>query len=305
VNPRTVLHVGALIVAVIFPRSIVSQSSTTPIILQLPPTVRTAGFNGAGVALIGDAGSVFINPAGMATIRRMAVEGSYRSIGQGTYLATGAMAWRIGQFDVGLGGRYFDRGSAPGPFPLAPAPAGEPTYQALGVGSLIYRFGLIAIGGSGKYYRQRVGDVYDRAVSIDAGIALAFFDIAALAFSTQNIGGNWVDSTGVTLGRVSRLGFTMNYVDPLETWRLMSTWEVQWVEGQSARGVLGVEAGVVISGVGILGRAGYAGRTAPYSDAKVTGGATLTLGRFLLDYAYRPDDLTGKDAHIVGLRLTF
>ena len=303
-NPQTALRVGALFVAFVFPTSATSQANTTPIILQLPPTVRTAGFNGAGVALVGDAGSVFINPAGMATIRRMAVEGSYRSIGQGTYLATGALAWRIGQFDVGLGGRYFDRGSAPSAIPPA-TPGGEPAYEALGVGSLIYRFGLIAIGGSGKYYRQRVGDVYDRAVSIDAGIALAFFDIAALAFSTQNIGGNWVDSSGVMLGRVSRLGFTMNYVDPLETWRLLSTFEVQWVEGQPARGVIGAEAGVVISGVGILGRAGYAGRTAAYSDATLTGGATLTLGRFLLDYAYRPKDLSGDDAHIVGLRLTF
>ena len=296
---------GALLVALIFPQSAASQSVATPIILQLPPTVRTAGFNGAGVALIGDAGSVFINPAGMATIRHMAVEGSYRHIRQGTYLVTGALAWRIGQFDIGFGGQYFDLGPSPDTFLPAAPPSSEPAYEALGVGSLIYRFGIIAIGGSGKYYRQRVGQSYDKGVSMDAGIALAFFDLAALAFSMQNIGGNWVDSTGVALARVSRLGFTMNYVDPLETVRLLSTFEVQWVEGQSARGVLGAEAGIVISGVGILGRAGYAGRTAPYSDANLTVGATLTLGRFLLDYGYRPDDLNGKDAHLVGLRLTF
>jgi len=29
------------------------------------------------------------------------------------------------------------------------------------------------------------------------------------------------------------------------------------------------------------------------------------LGRFLLDYGYLPDDLNGKDAHMLGLRLTF
>jgi len=301
VSIRAISWCGALLVALVFPGSAASQSNETPIILQLPATVRTAGFNGAGVALVGDAGSIFINPAGMATIRRMAVEGSYRPIEQGAYLATGALAWRVGQFDVGFGGRYFDLGQTSGSF----APAGEPAYEALGVGSLIYRFGMIAIGGSGKYYRRRVGDAYDKAVSLDAGIALAFFDIAALAFSIQNVGGNWVDSTGVVLARVSRLGFTMNYVDPLETVRLLSTFEVQWVEGQQARGVLGAEAGIVISGVGILGRAGYAGRTAPYSDAKLTVGATLTLGRFLLDYGYLPDDLNGKDAHMLGLRLTF
>ena len=292
---------GALLVSLVFSGSAASQSNETPSILQVPATVRTAGFNGAGVALVGDAGSIFINPAGMATIRRMAVEGSYRPIEQGTYLATGALAWRIGQFDVGLGGRYFDLGQTSSSF----APVSEPAYEALGVGSLIYRFGMIAIGGSGKYYRRRVGDADYKAVSMDAGIALAFFDIAALAFSIQNVGGNWIDSTGVALARVSRLGFTMNYVDPLETVRLLSTFEVQWVEGRQARAVLGAEAGIVISGVGILARTGYAGRTAPYSDAKLTVGATLTLGRFLLDYGYVPDDLNDKDAHMLGLRLTF
>ncbi len=302
---RAIPWCGAVLVALGYPGSAASQSNETPIVLQLPATVRTAGFNGAGVALVGDAGSIFINPAGMATIRRVAVEGSYRPIDQGTYLATGALAWRVGQFDVGLGARYFDLGQTSGSFAPSAAPAGQPAYEALGVGSLIYRFGMIAIGGSGKYYRRRVGDVYDKAVSMDAGIALAFFDIAALAFSIQNVGGNWLDSAGVALARVSRLGFTMNYVDPLETVRLLSTFEIQWVEGQPARGVLGVEAGIVISGVGILGRAGYAGRPAPYSDAKLTVGATLTLGRFLLDYGYLPDDLNGKDAHMLGLRLTF
>jgi hypothetical protein len=140
---------------------------------------------------------------------------------------------------------------------------------------------------------------------MDAGIALAFFDIAALAFSIQNVGGNWIDSTAVTLSRLSRLGFTMNYVDPLESFRLLSTIEVQWPEGESARAVIGGEAGIVLSGVGIVGRVGYAGRTAPSSNANITFGGTLTLGRFLLDYAYRPDDLNGEDAHIAGLRMTF
>ncbi len=287
------------------PSGLVAQQQSIPITAELPPTVRTAGFNGAGTALIGDAGSVFINPAGLATIRYLSVEGSYRPIQRGTFLATGALAWRIGQFNVGFGGRYFDLGSTPRAFaPSAPA-SGEPAYEALGTGSLIYRFGIIAIGGTGKYFRQRVGQTIDRAVSFDAGIALAFFDIAAFAFSVQNIGGNWVDSTSLMLPRTSRFGFTMNYVDPQETFRLLSTLEVQWVEGRQARGVLGAEAGVVISGIGIVGRIGYAGRPSPYSASEVTFGGTVTLGRFLLDYAYRPDDLQGDDAHLAGLRLTF
>ena len=73
----------AVVVSIPFPAR--AQTPQTPIVMQLPPTVRTAGFNGAGVALMGDAGSVFINPAGLATIRRIAVEVSYRPIENGTY----------------------------------------------------------------------------------------------------------------------------------------------------------------------------------------------------------------------------
>jgi hypothetical protein len=125
----------------------------------------------------------------------------------------------------------------------------------------------------------------------------------ALAFSVQNVAGNW-RSTALEIPRLTRLGFTMNYVDPQESFRLLSTLEVQWPEGRGMRLVLGAEAGVVVSGVGIVGRAGYGGQSAGLPNAKWSVGGTVTLGAVDLDYAYRARDLLDEAAHHIGLRVT-
>ena len=78
------------------------------VVLQFPSTLRTAGFNGAGVALVGNAGAVFYNPAGLATIRHMAVEGALQAGPFSGEHSTAAIAWRLHQFDLGFGLSYFD-----------------------------------------------------------------------------------------------------------------------------------------------------------------------------------------------------
>ena len=47
-----------------------------PAILSLPGSVRSAGLHGAGAALVGDAGAVFANPVGIATLRHIGLEGT-------------------------------------------------------------------------------------------------------------------------------------------------------------------------------------------------------------------------------------
>src|SRR3989449_5814875 len=42
----------------------------------LPGSARAAGMGGAGAAIVGDAGAIFANPAALATIHHLAVEGS-------------------------------------------------------------------------------------------------------------------------------------------------------------------------------------------------------------------------------------
>jgi hypothetical protein len=294
----------AAALAVLLPPPAAAQTQDTVYLLGLPPTARLAGLNGAGVAVPGDAGAVFVDPSGLATLRHIGLEGLYRAAPGDAWHLSGALGWRIRQFDLGVGVQRFDFGSNPNQYLGGAIPGGTNARESQGAASLVYRFGLIALGVSGKYVRRRLDDVKTDGWSGDAGITIAFFDIMAIAFAVQNIGGNWRDTSSLVMPRHTRLGFTMNYVDPQESFRLMSSVEVQWREGRSARGVIAGEAGIVLSGVGIVGRAGFSGRPDVLSDSEWTLGGTLNVGALKLDYAYRHEDVLGEPAHYLGLRFT-
>ena len=276
--------------------------SSPPSILSLPGSVRSAGLHGAGAALVGDAGAVFANPVGIATLRHIGLEGTYRRTRFNAVAGTAALGWRLSQFDVGLGLAYVGGDSIP-LVGLSRGAGGRP-YEALGVGSLVYRFGLIAFGGSIREVRRSAGGVEERGRSGDLGIALAVFDIMAIGFSMQNVGGNWRTQSVLPMPRLTRWGFTMNYADPQETFRLLTTLEAQWPEGQPSRWILGGEAGAVVYGVGLLGGAAYQTRTAGTAEPAVTFGGSAALARVQLDYAYAARDLVGAPAHRLGFRLT-
>ena len=246
---------------------------------------------GAGAAIVGDAGVIFTNPAGLATVHRLAVEGSYEAYPSGSTLSTGAMALRAGRFTWGAG-----------------AAALGQTYTSadlLGVSSLVFRSGLAAIGTSVKYVRETVAGARVDAWAGDVGIAIAVFDIMALGASVQNIGGDL--GGGLHLPRRSRAGFTMNYFDPQGSYRLLTTVEGQWPSRGTGGGspflVLGVEGGVVKPGLGLLARVGYVGHSVTTATAPFTWGGSLELGRLHLDYAYRADDTLGARQRM-GLRWT-
>ena len=300
----TLLCSGAL--GMVSPRAVTAQDSTVvpPYVVTLPTSVRSIGMSGAAVALVGDAGSVFSNPSGLATISHISLEGAFRRAPGNAYLLSGALGWRIRQLDLGIGGRYFNLGDDPAQYVGAGAPAGSHSREVLGVGSLVYRYGLIALGVSGRYTRRSVDSVHVRAFSGDIGLTIAFFDIMALAAGVQNIGGNWRSASALPMPRLTRVGFTMNYVDPQESYRLLSTVEVQWPEGRGARGVFGVEGGIVVEGVGILARAGYGGESPGLPNSKFSVGGSVAFGVLDLDYAYRSSDLFEERAHHFGLRLT-
>src|SRR5207302_11432849 len=44
------------------------------ILTVLPGSTRSAGLGGAGAALVGDAGAMFANPAGIATVRHLSID---------------------------------------------------------------------------------------------------------------------------------------------------------------------------------------------------------------------------------------
>jgi hypothetical protein len=250
-------------------------------------STRAAGLGGAGAALVGDAGAVFANPAAIATVHRLAFDGSYQQYLGGTTFGGAALALRLGRFDWAAGAQ------ALGDVALASA-------DWLGVTALVFRQGVVALGGSAKYSRQTLGGTMSGAWAGDAGIAVAVFDILALGASVQNIGGEL--GGGAHLPRRTRAGFTMNYVDPEGTYRLLTTVEGQWPDAGAPFVILGVEGGVVTHGVGLIGRTGYAGRSVTTAASPFSFGGSLELGSLHLDYAYRA--LGAPGTHRFGLRWT-
>lgn len=298
--PSVVRSVALSFLLAAGPATIVAQAP--PAVLSVPGSVRSAGLHGAGAALVGDAGAIFANPVGIATLRHIGLEGTLRRSPFNALSGTGALGWRLSQFDLGLGLAYIGGDSVP-IAGLLPG-AGGPPYEAMGVGSLVYRFGLIAVGGSIREVRRRTGGVDERGRSGDVGAALAVFDIMAIGFSVQDVGGNWSKQSTLPMPRLTRFGFTMNYSDPQETYRLLTTVEEQWPQGGRSRWILGGEAGIVVYGVGLLARAAYQTRTAGTVEPSVALGGTLALTRLQVDYAYGARDLVGAPAHRLGLRLT-
>lgn len=275
------------------------------IVLSRPVSVRSAGMNGAGAALVGNAGAVFINPAGIATIRHIGVEAGYRATPSEGNLFTGALAWRIRQFDLGVGVARYRFGPDPRTPILPGMPPGADAREYVGVGSLVYRFGIVALAGGGKYVRRVVNETVESAGSADVGLAIAIFDIMAIGFSMQNIGRRWGGSERIELPRFTRLAVMWNYVDPLETFRLLSTVELQWPERRDTRVVLGGEGGVVLGGVGLFARAAYATEPDGPDYSQMTYGGSVTMADLAIDYAYQERDLSGLEAHRLGFRLAF
>ncbi|HEX9579910.1 MAG TPA: hypothetical protein VF970_02270 [Gemmatimonadales bacterium] len=287
-----VLAAGPVLAA---PPALAAQASRTPEVAWLPGSVRSAGLQGAGAALVGDASSVFTNPAGLATVHHVALEGTWRREAPRRVL-TGALGWRLGQLDLGVGLQYLGHDT------LAAGSSDAP-YEALGVGSLVYRFGLMALGGSVRHYRVTTAGPLERATSGDLGLAIAVFDIMALAVSVQHVGGNWDDGSAIPLPRRTRAGFTMNYVDPQESFRLLSTIEMSWESGVGSRLTLGAEGGVVLQGVGLVARAAHRSRAAGSTQPGFTYGGSIALGDLQVDYAYAVRDALGDQAHRFGARL--
>jgi hypothetical protein len=290
--------------------ALLALQSEGSIVAVLPGSTRSAGLGGAGVALVGDAGAVFANPAGIATIRHLSIEGSYEPYLAGTAISTAAIALRVGRLTWGFGAQTLDYGTEPEIVPdpatggrrgMATGAAFHP-YEALAVTSLVLRRGLIAFGVSAKYDRQQIGSAVSDAWAGDAGMSIAIFDIAAFGVSVQNLGGDL--GAGARLPRRTRAGFTFNYTDPQGAFRLLTTLEAQWTRDRAAVLIQGVEGGLVTGGVGLVGRVGYATRAAVTDASRFTFGGGVVLGHLQMDYAFQGYQALGGATHRVGVRWT-
>ena len=289
-----------------------AQGTTGAMLLELPATARSLGLGGAMAAMLGDAGSVFGNPAGLALIKRTALSVSYGRYLLDSYLAGAAVAVRTGRFDVGLGVRLLDFGSdsAIVTDPLSGGDRGTATggtigaYDALAAGTLTYRRGFLSAGVTVKALQEHVtvgaGPAENAwAVGADAGFAVAFFDISALGVVVQNIGGDVHGGTAARapLPRTTRVGFTLNILDPMGTTRLLTTTEWVVPRGAAHYWIFGSEFGVVSGGVGLLGRVGFLTHREDSAIRSPVFGGGLVYHNLRLDYAYQDPGVLGDGLH--------
>jgi hypothetical protein len=261
----------------------------------LPATTRSAGMAGAGVALNGDAGAVFINPAGLATIRHVSIDANALQAPDRSFVARAAGALRLYKFDLGGGIQYL-RYTQPAPL----------TDELWWTGAAVYRFGMIALSGNIMYASvlDTAGQT-NRSVSGGAGFQLAVFDIMAIGGTIQNFASKSITGSGVDQPVNGRIGFMFNFVDPQSNARLLITLEGAYAEGQKPRTLIGVEAGAVLKGIGIVARGGYGENPAASMLGDWSVGGSLILSRHAaVDYAYLPDTPLGGPANQLGVRLT-
>lgn len=248
---------------------------------------------GASTALVGDAGTVFVNAAGVAIIRHVGLEGMVGRIPDPVTPTSLAGAVRVGQFHIAAGYQHLR------------LPEGSPQEEnTLLVGGAVYRFGIFAFSGALKKVTVRdSAAITSSATTGDASVIIAVFDIFALSFGVQNIGQQEL-TPGLVLPATTRLGSSLNLLDPQGTARLLGTIEFVWTEGFGSRTIIAGEAGLVFSGIGIEGRLGY-GSQGPLPGQSVWSmGGTLVVGPVDVDYAYQERSVFGGGAHRLGIRLT-
>ena len=199
--------------------------------------------------------------------------------------------------DPAFGG---DRGLATGQIITA--------YNALVVGALAYRRGMLSVGGSMKYLREQIGSGASpyaaQGVTGDLGLAIAVFDIMAIGAAVQNVGGSLSSASGTRtpMPRTVRLGFTINFIDPQGTARFMTT--VDWIHPPlgDSYAALGFEGGIVARGLGIVGRAGVAAGRAPGDRRPFSFGGGLVVKSVRVDYAWQGYATLGAASHRFGIR---
>ena len=286
------LLLGALSASSISP--LLAQAEPYPLVIGLPATARYAGLANAGVAVHGDAGALFVNPAGIATMRHAGIEATYHISGSQGVEGSAAAAFRLGQFSLGGGAHY-----------LRLDPDSPNADNLMTMGTAVFRYAIFAVGASGKYIsvEDTTGDVR-RSASSDIGILVALFDLVAVGASFQNVGQRTLSGDGLTLPHSSHLGLVFNFTDPQDTWVARIIWEKVWIEGLESRSKVAAELGAQVAGAFVTLRAGTGERNPSTDQSDSAVGASLGFRRFALDYAYQRRTALGGDVQRFGVRFT-
>jgi hypothetical protein len=295
-----------------------STGTTAGALLTIPATARALGLGGAYAAVVGDEGNIFVNPAGLAAIGHAALGVSYEKYLFDSYLVSGGVAFRSGEFDLGVGVEMLNFGSDTvyRPDPLFggtrgvadPGGAMVGAYNAAAVGAAAWRLGMFSLGGSVKYLKEHMSipdtTLYDASgFGFTVGGALAIFDIASFGVVVENLGPDLKTTTDTPapLPRTVRAGFSFNLVDPQFAPRLMVVGDWVSPRGAGSYWIFGVEGGMVSGGVGLLGRAGIATGRAPSDRKSLSLGGGLVYHNLRLDYAYQGFGTLGTATQRFGL----
>lgn len=278
-----------------------AQTATGALLLGAP-LPRAASFGGAQTAVFGDEASVFVNPAGLAPIRRLAIGASAETAPDRSRLGAAAGALRVGRFTLGFGIAGLE--PAGDSIPL------ETAYHVMGVGAIAYRRGMISLGVNLKGLREYLSDgsapaSTATAVTGNAGIGIAVFDIAALGFVIENVGGTFhATAARPSLPRTVRGGFAINFVDPQGTARMFTA--LEWIRppGGDAYWVLAAETGAVHRGFGVLGRMAVTAGRGPTDQRDASFGGGLVLKSVRIDYATQGFHSSERRTHRLGIRFS-
>jgi len=298
IGPAAVIRIGMLTTtACAALGSTGAAQSTRSLLPSTPVSTRFAGFAGASAAMLGHASSVFVNPAGLPAVRVASLEGTYSRLEDDRHYVMGAAAARLGRLSLGGGIRYirFEDG----------APEARNLESVIALATHVRG---VAVGVAANYFSVRDDrGVMNRTLTGDAALTVAVFDIAALAFSVQNIGRAALDGPGIELPSTVHLGFSLNLIDTYSNGRLLATVEQVWGDdedrGRGGGTRVGLEGGAVFYGVGLVARVAVGPRTASSPFSRGSWGGSLVLGRSAIDYAYLARKAGGA-RHFFGWRLT-
>jgi hypothetical protein len=285
-------------------------------VLQMLAGGRAAGLSGAYTAATGDADVLFYNPAGIASLGAGAAL-SYQRHVEDIGLASGAGAFRIGRFNVGISAIFLDYGSidvivpdpAFGNQTGMPDPSGA-TASASEVAARLSAATLLlddrlSVGASAGMVSVELAGLGRSTPMFDLGAqyALPFGTVGA---SLRNLGGDLSgeDLADASLPSQLRVGGAFAVHGPSGIGALVTADLVAELAEGSTGFVAGLEAGLMPRLAGDLtavGRVGFNGAAGDDGLGTLQLGGGIALGGFAVDYAYQNYDFFGT-LHRVGVR---
>lgn len=284
------------------------------LVLQLSPSPRPVALGGAFVALSQGPLALYHGPAGLSA-GPPGAELAYQTLPTDAAAGLAGVTVHLGIGVLGAGLAFVDYGDVIEHVPDETGLVGTPTGRTVGGGEVAVSVGYgVALGAlrAGAVIRTLNVDIAGlgaMATSYDVGAELALLgDRMTVAAAVQNMGADVEAGRAAPLPLRSSLGVSLRLVDGTDRRGVVS------LEARALRSELdgpspvtfaaGIEWTERVGGVWLAGRVGYRQREAA-GDASnpFAAGGGIRLGRWAVDYAFRPMGPLGATQHL-GLAYT-